>query len=200
MWARWKATDRMRNSPNRSRLPISFPLRGVNLQIITIIILPLTIILVAVTFGSLSLHQQAMRTLVGERDERAARTAAGALGDHIKFRLLLVQNLSLLAASAGDLQLGNTLESSRSMLNEFDGGLAFFSPDGALLAAQGDQDFWVQLADSKIELAVPLSPEVIRSFSPHTSIRVLPSERGNMVVLIAWQPDEGTIKIGRAHV
>jgi signal transduction histidine kinase len=188
MWVRWKAIDRMRNSPNRSRLPISFPLRGVNLQIITIIILPLTIILVAVTFGSLSLHQQAMRTLVGERDERAARTASGALSDHIKFRLLLVQNLSLLAASAVDQQLDITLKSSKDMLNEFDGGLAFFSPDDVLLAAIGDQDFWGQYADSRIDLSAQLSP--------HTSIQVLPFERGNMVVLTAWQPDEGTITAG----
>jgi hypothetical protein len=48
--------------------------RGLNLQFFALIFLPLTGILFFITFGSLNLHQDAMRTLVGERDERAAGT------------------------------------------------------------------------------------------------------------------------------
>ena len=66
--------------PPKGSIPVpGLRWRGLNLQFFTLIFLPLTGILLLITFGSLSLHQDAMRTLVGERDARAARTAASAL-------------------------------------------------------------------------------------------------------------------------
>ncbi len=54
-------------------------LRGLPVQLFLFTILPLTLLLVAIAFGGLTLHQRAMRQMVGERDERATRAAAGAL-------------------------------------------------------------------------------------------------------------------------
>jgi hypothetical protein len=51
---------------------------GATLQLLFLLILPVVALLLAVTFGSLWLHQQAMRNMVAERDERAARGAAAA--------------------------------------------------------------------------------------------------------------------------
>ena len=47
------------------------PPAGLMFQLFVIILLPLTLLLVAITFGSISIHNQAMRALVGERDQRA---------------------------------------------------------------------------------------------------------------------------------
>ena len=54
-------------------------LRGLTVQLLAITVLPLTLLLLAIVFGSVSLHEQDMRALVGERDERAVQSAAAAL-------------------------------------------------------------------------------------------------------------------------
>ncbi|RPI25980.1 MAG: hypothetical protein EHM70_19520, partial [Chloroflexota bacterium] len=72
----------------------AFVWRGLTLQLIAITVLPLTILLLAIAFGSIYAHQSAMRSMVGERDERAARTAASALRDQINFRLSAVSSLA----------------------------------------------------------------------------------------------------------
>ena len=48
-------------------------LRGLTVQLLAVTVLPLTVLLLLIAFGSVSLHQQDMRALVGERDERAVQ-------------------------------------------------------------------------------------------------------------------------------
>ncbi|MBT3712905.1 MAG: hypothetical protein HOG15_06110, partial [Anaerolineae bacterium] len=72
--------------------------RGLTLQLFAWVVLPLIALLLLVTFGSLALHQRAMRTLVGERDERAARTAASALTEQLNHRTAAIRSLALRAA------------------------------------------------------------------------------------------------------
>lgn len=114
--------------------------RGFPLQLFAFIILPLTVLLVGIAFGSLALHQRAMRTLVGDRDERATRAAAAAITEQLNHRAAVVHSLALQAAATGDPE--HTLADATSFLPDFDGGLAFFSADGALLAASNDEDVW----------------------------------------------------------
>ena len=54
-------------------------LRNLPVQLLLLIVLPLTLLLSAIAFGGLALHQRAMRQMVGERDERATRAAAAAM-------------------------------------------------------------------------------------------------------------------------
>jgi hypothetical protein len=44
-------------------------------------------------FGSLALHQNSMRVLVGERDERATRSAANAISEQLDIASIAVRNL-----------------------------------------------------------------------------------------------------------
>ncbi len=119
--------------------------RGLTLQLFFLVILPLTVILLLVTFGSLSLHQRAMRTLVGERDERAARTAASAINEQLNHRATAVRSLAI---RAGDnISPNEILETSEFLQPDFDAGLAFFSPTGNLLEASGDTSFWNELLE-----------------------------------------------------
>ena len=114
--------------------------RGFPLQLFAFIILPLTVLLMGIAFGSLALHQQAMRTLVGERDERATRAAATAITEQLNHRAAAVHSLALQATATGDPE--HTLNDATSFLPDFDGGLAFFNADGAILAATNDEDIW----------------------------------------------------------
>jgi len=56
-------------------------LRGLSAQLLLFIILPLFLILTTVAVGSVAIHQNSMRAMVGERDLKAVRTAAAALSD-----------------------------------------------------------------------------------------------------------------------
>ena len=117
--------------------------RGLNLQFFAFFFVPLTVILLLITFGSLNLHQHAMRQLVGERDERAARTAASAIGEHFYHRLAVIRGLSL-RTSDPILSPIEILEASVFLEDDFDFGLALYSPDGDLVAHTGETAFWGQ--------------------------------------------------------
>lgn len=65
---------------------VSF-LRGITGQLLAITVLPLTLLLLLIAFGSVSLHQQDMRALVGERDE--VKSEAG-VGTRISVRILVI--------------------------------------------------------------------------------------------------------------
>ena len=130
--------------------PLPFPgfrWRGLTLQLFAWVVLPLIAFLLLVTFGSLALHQRAMRTLVGERDERAARTAARALSESLSYRSDTVQTLSLRVADGHPPQ--HVLFSSTFLAPDFDAGMAFFSPEGKLLAFIGDKSLWTMPTDAQ---------------------------------------------------
>ena len=114
--------------------------RGLTTQLFVLIVLPVVILLLVITFGSLALHQRGMRSLVGERDERAARTAASALEEQLNHRAAAVQSLALRAAD--NTSLDNILSSSDFLLPDFDAGLAYFTRQGELLAANGETSLW----------------------------------------------------------
>ena len=117
--------------------------RGLIPQFFILIILPLTALVLLVTFGGLALHRQAMRTLVGQRDERAARAAAHALTDQLNQRVDEIRMLSSSVPSgATPQQLAALLAGDTVLQEDFDHGLAFFTPDGKLLASSGDISSW----------------------------------------------------------
>lgn len=104
--------------------------RGLTLQLFLFTVLPLTVLLLAVSFGSQALHHQAMRALVGDRDLRAVRAAASALSHAYQERFTA---LELAAAQMDGLPDPAWLESAAAQRG-FDGGLALFDASGTLLA------------------------------------------------------------------
>jgi len=74
--------------------------RSLTLQLFLFAILPLTILLVVIAFGSLVLHSQAMRDLVAEREARASHAASDAIAEQLRQRGQLIQSLAALAAEA----------------------------------------------------------------------------------------------------
>ena len=112
------------------------------LQLFAIILLPLTILLVAITFGSISIHQQAMRSMVGDRDARAVRTAAGALNAQIDNRLKEVQIIAEMLSANDSQPITVTLNSLSALMPDFDAGVAMFNQQGQLLTKGEYQPMW----------------------------------------------------------
>jgi signal transduction histidine kinase len=126
------------------------PWRGLTLQLFAVTILPLTVLLLAITFGSLAVHQNAMRAMVGERDERAVSAASQAIEAEIHHRTAAIHGLALQANDVPASGLEEVLSSNGYLLPDFEGGLAIFGRSGKLLAFSGDQGTWETLtADSQ---------------------------------------------------
>lgn len=116
-----------------------YPWRSLTSQLFIFFILPLTVLLLMVTFGGLRLHQQAMRVLVAERDERAVRAAAQTLDEQFQQRLVALRSLAVILSSYGELP---QLVQTRELVSEFDAGIAKYSSAGELESHVGGADFW----------------------------------------------------------
>ncbi len=112
------------------------------LQLFIITVLPMTALLLLIAFGSLGLHQRAMRTMVGERDERATRAAAAAIAEQINHRLSAIRSVALQAAN-GVNGPDHALADATYLLPDFEGGIALFAPDGTLVAASNGSEIWL---------------------------------------------------------
>src|SRR5512138_3693822 len=95
-------------------------LRGLTVQLFAITILPLTLLLLLIAFGSYSLHQRDMRSLVSERDERAVQSAAAALESELHHRVANISSLAMYVDASGDMPLEKML-SSRDLASDFEG-------------------------------------------------------------------------------
>ena len=166
--------------------------RGFPLQLFAFIILPLTILLMGIAFGSLALHQRAMRTLVGERDERATRATATAITEQLNHRAATVHSLALQATATGDPE--HTLADATSFLPDFEGGLAFFDADGTLLAATNDADVWERrevsprLADPGLAYDQRNEAQFVPTFTD--------PDTGEGIMLVAATMPDGLMVIG----
>lgn len=135
-------------------------------QLFVLIILPLTLLVLVIAFGSTRLHAQAMRDMAGEQGLRAVRATAAAISDQIHHR---EQSLQSLALRAGDgVSQATVLTTSDYLLNDFDGGVAFYDRDGKLLAAS-DHYQLDQTAPEQVDpilRSLPLLAQTPAIFSP----------------------------------
>jgi two-component system sensor histidine kinase UhpB len=138
---------------NQRRAPF---LRGLTVQLLAITVLPLTLLLLLIAFGSVSLHQQDMRALVGERDERAVQAAAAALASELHHRAASISNLVTLAELSDDT---TSIYTTDDLASDFDGGLAYLDMNGRLItstpppAGTSSSRLWDWVAQNNISLA-----------------------------------------------
>ncbi len=168
-------------------------LRGLTVQLLAITVLPLTLLLLLIAFGSVSLHQQDMRALVGERDERAVQSATAALSAELHHRAASISNLVAFAELSNDI---TTIRTTSDLASDFDGGLAYLDMDGQLLAATPPVTLWNWIAQNKIALASTADVEPVFSalfLDPESNKRFVivsqsvPSR--NIVVAGAFSPE-----------
>jgi len=127
---------------SRPKINLRLPPAGLVLQLFVIILLPLTLLLVGITFGSITIHQRAMRTLVGERDVRAVRIAASALSAQLENRVQELTSIELLLSADSSQGVTTNLSTIAYLMPAFDSGVAVFDPQGKLLSVRGDELFW----------------------------------------------------------
>ena len=108
-------------------------LRGLRVQLLLWLVLPLTLALVVIAITGISIHQGLMRRIIEELDARSARLAATRLSDKLAER---VTWLKIAAANHQELASGDV--SSQF----FDGGLARFDASGKLVAAIPSIEAW----------------------------------------------------------
>jgi len=150
---------------NKSRQKTFAPLRGLPIQLYAFTVLPLTILLLLITFGSVTIHQSDMRSLVGERDERAVQSAAAALDSELHHRMATISSMVVFAGESHEVAFDELLASSSDLLSDFDGGAAFLDRNGELIANTDNNDLWNWVAPNiqSIQIASPSDDEPVIS-------------------------------------
>jgi signal transduction histidine kinase len=171
------------------------PWRGYIWQLFVITTLPLAVLTVVIAFGSLTVHQHAMRALVGERDERAVRTAAAALAEQLQHRQDALMGLAMLAENLSPGEFTQLLASSDYLLDDFDAGLALLTPAGALHSFSGDQQLW----ESLVAQGEPVIRNLLEQDHPPALISSAftnPVSSEKMVLVLAVSPGRDWIAVG----
>ncbi len=106
--------------------------RGVTLQLFLVAVLPLTTLVLLVTFGSLQLHHKAMRSLVADRNLLSVQSTALSLEKEIYHRgeILVLLTKSDQMSNAAE----NVLDNFAEELAIFDGGVALVGDKGQVAA------------------------------------------------------------------
>jgi signal transduction histidine kinase len=125
------------SEPAPSTRPFRNPLRflrrpGLTQQIFLFFVIPLAALLLLAAFGSQALHQQAMRSMVGERDERTARLAGLAVDAQLERRAQAVRLLALNWAQGAT--PASVAAAAKTLATDFDGGVALWDADATQLA------------------------------------------------------------------
>ncbi len=110
--------------------------RGVTLQLFLVAVLPLIVLVLIVTYGSLKLHHEGMRSLVASRNLRAVQYAAAGIEKEIDHRTELLGLLSKRLGSAGP--LNNAFTNIQKEMAAFEGGVVAIAPDGTIAASTGN--------------------------------------------------------------
>jgi len=109
-------------------------------QLFAATILPLTLLLLFIAFGGVNMHQQDMRALVGERDERAVQSAAAALQSELHHRMATITSMAVLASE--NLPFQGIFATTNDLAKDFNGGIAFLNLDGHLIEHTSNEGFW----------------------------------------------------------
>jgi signal transduction histidine kinase len=162
--------------------------RGLTVQLLAITVLPLTLLLLLIAFGSVSLHQQDMRALVGERDERAVQAAAAALASELHHRAANISNLVALAELSNNT---TSIQTTEDLESDFDGGIAYLDMDGRLILSTLHSGLWDMVAQNEISLASSSDLEPVFS-SPVLD----PTSNGFFVIVSQVIPTRNIILAG----
>ncbi len=173
--------------------------RSLNWQLMFITILPVTALVLLVAVGSLSVHQNAMRNMVGERDSLVVRTAATAIEDQIEHRLYTMESLAALAEKVEPEQFEEILRQPDYLTSEYDAGLAIFSLQGELVAASNDSPLWVTFS-SKL-------PELIQNQTAHNpatqaflQVEEPIDNRRQLISVYSYSPSRQWIAVGAVSI
>lgn len=173
---------------------ISFArLRGLPLQLYAVTVLPLTVLLLIIAFGSVALHQNDMRSLVGERDERAVQSAAAALDSELHHRMATISSLVVFADESSDIAFDKLLVTSSDLLSDFDGGTAFLDLERKPIASTNQHSLWDMIAQNTQDIQIASASEP----GPVISDPFLdPNSKQTFVLISAFSSSHNVIAAG----
>lgn len=116
---------------------------GFTSQLFLVIVLPLTVLILVVAFGSQTLHHDAMRSLVGDRDLKAVRAAANSLELEIMHLSSTIQTIGRETGTRTD--FSDLTFTKEELAASFEAGIAMFSADGRFISAMQPAEFWSNL-------------------------------------------------------
>ncbi len=168
-------------------------------QLFAFTILPLTLLLLLIAFGGVNMHQQDMRALVGERDERAVQSSAAALESELHHRIATITSMAVL--SSEDLTFGEIFATTNDLAEDFNGEMAFLDSNGGLLANTGNDSFWTWVSQNaqSLSLASPsdASTTLSTSLEPVFSTPILdPNSKRLFVIVSAYSAAREVIVAG----
>ncbi len=164
---------------------------GFTPQLFLILVLPLTIVILIVAFGSQTLHHDAMRALVGDRDLKAVRAAADSLEQEISHRTSVIKILAIEVGNQSNLDALSPEQ--QEIAASFDGGIALYSPDGHLITATSPADFLQTMATS---LTGFLDSVQASQKGPVYSSPLSNQNEKKAVVLVGTTTNNGNILVG----
>jgi signal transduction histidine kinase len=155
--------------PKPRRRWYAFHFRGLTVQIVLWMIIPLSLVLIGVAFTGVYSHEQAMRTLVVERNQALAELAARQV------RELLQERASALEALAAEQAFHHPdpgeqrarLTAAGSLNGLFVDGLVLLDESGDVSATGADLPTWAQSA-------TPL-PDLAREVMAHQHVVIRPA-------------------------
>lgn len=156
-------------------------LRGLRVQLLLWLVLPLTLVLVGVAITGISVHQSSMRRMVEELDARSARLAAVHLSDGLAARSAWLQLNALNPALPPE-------NISRIF---FDGGLARFDASGQIVTASPSAEAWRDRPVAAL-LSHPASDTPINSI-PFSPLFIDPLSDRPSLFIHATTPNDGMI-------
>ncbi len=168
-------------------------------QLFAFTILPLTLLLLVIAFGGVNMHQQDMRALVGERDERAVQSSAAALESELHHRIATITSMAVL--SSEDLTFDEIFATTNDLAEDFNGEMAFLDSNGGLLANTGNDSFWTWVSQNaqSLSLASPsdTSTALSTSLEPVFSTPILdPNSKRLFVIVSAYSAAREVIVAG----
>ena len=118
--------------------------RGFSFQsFLLLIIIPLTLLTLVVSFGSQTLHYEAMRSLVADRDLIAVRAASSSIERELTHRSATI--LMVASGLSTNFDLSNLIIGSDELITTFDGGIAIYNPSGKLISSTNSADYWAEM-------------------------------------------------------
>jgi signal transduction histidine kinase len=165
--------------------------RGFTLQLFLITVLPLTALLLVVAFGSQTLHHEAMRSLVGDRDLRTVRAASSSLEREISHLASTIQILS--RSLNGKSDFSSLILRPEEISSTFDGGIALYSIDGRLIRSSTTQMDW-----QAIPSQIPDTFKTALENNPQPTFSTLISPVGNShsYIFIGVLTDQKDVLVG----
>ena len=184
-----ETSDQSEKKPDWRGRSLGF--RGLTLQLFLITVLPLTVLLLVVAFGSQTLHHEAMRSLVGDRDLRTVRAASGSL--EREFSHLSNTILILSRDLEGKSDFSTLILSSEEISSAFDGGIALFSTGGNMIRSSTNQFDW-QTIPSQIPDTFKTTSEI--KARPAFSSLIAPAGSPNSYIFIAILTQQQEVLVG----